>query len=58
MRLMGDEIRDLMDGKPPLRESDMDTPGSRGTGVPSAGKAPRKRPSPDADGGLEPQPGS
>jgi cell division protease FtsH len=54
--LTGDEIRDLMNGKPPYR-ADSDTPAMRGTGVPKAGRTAAKKPSPDA-GGLEPQPES
>jgi len=55
--LSGDEIRGLMDGQSPFRESDSDaTPKS--TGVPSAGKSSRKRPGPEPDAGLEPQPGN
>jgi cell division protease FtsH len=54
--LTGDEIRDLMNGKPPYR-ADSDTPAMRGTGVPKAGRATTKKPAPDA-GGLEPQPES
>jgi len=55
--LSGDEIRGLMDGHSPFRESDSDaTPKS--TGVPSAGKSSRKRPGPEPDAGLEPQPGN
>jgi cell division protease FtsH len=53
--LTGDEIRDLMAGKPPVREIDADvTP--KTTGVPSAGKTAKKRPGGEPDAGLEPQP--
>ncbi len=55
--LTGDEIRGLMNGQTPFRESDSDsTPKS--TGVPSAGKTPRKRPDAEPDAAPEPQPGS
>ncbi len=51
--LTGDELRDLMNGKMPVRE-DEDTPSTpRGTAVPSAGKGRPKR-GPDSE--LEPQP--
>jgi len=56
--LSGDEIKGLMEGHEPVRESDNDgTP--KISGVPSAGKMAKKKPksSPGADG-LEPQPGS
>ena len=53
--LTGDEIRDLMAGKPPVRDIDTDvTP--KTTGVPSAGKTAKKRPGGEPDAGLEPQP--
>ncbi len=51
--LTGDEIRDLLDGKPPNREADQPPP-SRGATVPSAGRG--RKPKPDA--GMEPQPQS
>jgi cell division protease FtsH len=50
--LSGDEIKDLIDGKPPVRDTG-NPPTSRGSVVPTAGKG-RKKPNPDA--GLEPQP--
>ncbi|MCC6777896.1 MAG: cell division protein FtsH, partial [Hyphomicrobiales bacterium] len=49
--LTGDEIKDLLAGKRPTRESIIE-PTSRGSAVPPAGK-PRPRPE---TGGLEPQP--
>jgi cell division protease FtsH len=54
--LSGDEIRDLMNGKPPYRASDAEV--TKGTSVPKAGRPAPKKPTPDAEGGLEPQPGS
>ncbi|PSC06952.1 cell division protein FtsH [Alsobacter soli] len=52
--LSGEEIRDLLNGKPPVRDIS-DEPPSRGAPVvPTAGKG-RPRPEPDA-GGMEPQP--
>jgi len=52
--LTGDEIKDLLNGKPPTRKDDADlNAGPRGSAVPTAG---RGRPSPD--GGMEPQPQS
>jgi len=52
--LTGDEIVNLIAGQPPVRDTADDPPPSRGSAVPSTGKA-RPRPSPEA-GGLEPQP--
>jgi cell division protease FtsH len=49
--LTGDEIKDLLTGKRPTRESAIDPP-SRSSAVPTAGKG-RPRPEP---GPLEPQP--
>ena len=54
--LSGPEIRDLLDGKPPIRDADLDKPTSRGSSIPKTGKAkPKKGGEPDA-GGMEPQP--
>jgi cell division protease FtsH len=56
--LTGKEIRDLLDGKPPVRDLGDDSGGSE-SAVPSAGNSGRKddgQAEPD-DGGLEPQPG-
>jgi len=55
--LTGDEIRNLLNGQPPVRQSDTDTT-PKSTGVPSAGKPVRKRPDAEPDGAPEPQPGS
>ena len=56
--LTGDEIRGLMDGQIPFRETEADA-APKSTGVPSAGKAPpRKRPDPEPGAEPEPQPGS
>ena len=55
--LTGDEIRNLMDGIPPVRESEADA-APKSTGVPSAGKTVRKRPDAEPDAAPEPQPGS
>jgi cell division protease FtsH len=49
--LSGDEIKDLLDGKKPNRESVLEPTGPRTSAVPPAGK-PRPRP----DSGMEPQP--
>ncbi len=49
--LSGDEIKDLLDGKRPNRESVLEPTGPRTSAVPPAGK-PRPRP----DSGMEPQP--
>jgi cell division protease FtsH len=50
--LTGEEIKDLLAGKRPMRESVIEPTAPRGSAVPPAG---RPRPRPDA-GGLEPQP--
>jgi cell division protease FtsH len=50
--LSGEEIRDLLDGKPPVRDVGEPVTPVRGSPVPSAG---RGRPR-ESDGGLEPQP--
>jgi len=55
--LTGDEIRGLLVGQMPLRETDADT-APKTTGVPTAGKTGKKRPGPAPDATPEPQPGS
>src|SRR4051812_47956828 len=50
--LSGDEIRNLLDGHPPVRDSGDNPAPARGSPVPTAG---RNRPR-ESDGGLEPQP--
>ncbi len=55
--LTGDEIRNLMDGIPPVREDGADL-APKSTGVPSAGKTVRKRPDAEPDGAPEPLPGA
>ncbi|NOZ33103.1 MAG: ATP-dependent metallopeptidase FtsH/Yme1/Tma family protein [Alphaproteobacteria bacterium] len=61
--LTGQEIRDLIDGKQPVRETEIEAKSGKGTGVPSAGKSAKKstgkKPAGGgAKGGLEPQPES
>ncbi|HLN09042.1 MAG TPA: ATP-dependent zinc metalloprotease FtsH [Xanthobacteraceae bacterium] len=51
--LSGDEIKDLLGGKPPVREGLNEPPPPRSSAVPTAGKGPRPRPE---AGGMEPQP--
>jgi cell division protease FtsH len=51
--LSGDEIRDLLDGKPPVRESGDGGASKASSAVPTAGKG---RPRPEPDAGMEPQP--
>jgi cell division protease FtsH len=59
--LTGDEIKNLLKGKPPIRDYDDDSGGSKAaaSAVPSTGKAkkakPKKGGEPDT-GGMEPQP--
>jgi cell division protease FtsH len=50
--LSGDEIKDLLNGKRPVRESIIEPTGPRSSAVPTAGKG---RPRPEA-GPMEPQP--
>ncbi|HST94828.1 MAG TPA: cell division protein FtsH, partial [Microvirga sp.] len=50
--LTGDEIRNLLDGQPPIRDSGDTVTSVRGSAVPTAG---RGRPR-ESDGGMEPQP--
>ncbi len=52
--LSGDEIMDLIAGKPPRRDQGDDTPPSRGGAVPKTGKA--NKPGSDEAGDMEPQP--
>jgi cell division protease FtsH len=51
--LSGEELKDLMAGKPIVRTDDDAPTTPRGTAVPKTGKG---RPKPEADGSLEPQP--
>jgi cell division protease FtsH len=51
--LTGEEIRELLNGKPPLRDSGEPKPPSRSSAIPTAG---RNRPRGEPDTGLEPQP--
>ncbi|MCB1384971.1 MAG: ATP-dependent zinc metalloprotease FtsH [Nitratireductor sp.] len=53
--LSGDEIADLLSGKPPRRDQGDDTPPARGGAVPKAGKSPGSKKGGEA-GDLEPQP--
>ncbi|MEM8813781.1 MAG: ATP-dependent zinc metalloprotease FtsH [Pseudomonadota bacterium] len=57
--LSGDEIRNLLDGKPPVRENLDDTPPPRSSAVPSAGgvgKDRKRKDGDEPDAGMEPQP--
>ncbi|WP_018181290.1 ATP-dependent zinc metalloprotease FtsH [Kaistia granuli] len=49
--LSGEEIKNLLDGKPPIRDTGDDTPPSRPSVVPTT-----RGPRPKGDTGLEPQP--
>ncbi|MBO0346906.1 ATP-dependent zinc metalloprotease FtsH [Roseibium limicola] len=51
--LSGEEIRNLLDGKPPVRDTDDDQPIGRASAVPTAGV---KRGGDEPSGGMEPQP--
>jgi cell division protease FtsH len=55
--LTGDELRALMDGQQPTRPDD-NTPQTKATGVPTAGRSGRKRPDAEPGGAPEPQPGN
>ncbi|MEZ5841911.1 MAG: ATP-dependent zinc metalloprotease FtsH [Hyphomicrobiales bacterium] len=52
--LSGDEIRNLLDGKPPVRDTGDDVTQHRTSAVPSAGKS--KKGDSAEPGGMEPQP--
>jgi cell division protease FtsH len=52
--LSGDEIKDLIAGKPPRRDQGDDTPPPRGGAVPKTGKS--RGPKEDGAGDMEPQP--
>ncbi|AXS41789.1 ATP-dependent zinc metalloprotease FtsH [Breoghania sp. L-A4] len=52
--LSGDEIKGLLVGKPPVRETDDDQPVGRSSAVPKTGST--KKDGGEAAGGLEPQP--
>jgi len=55
--LSGKEIKDLLDGKPPVRDVDIDSPPSGASAVPTAGKAKAKKGKDEPDtGGMEPAP--
>lgn len=55
--LSGDEIRDLLEGKPPIRDTEEDVqPRPRSSTVPSTGKGRRADDGEPDAGGLEPQP--
>ncbi|HEV7874072.1 MAG TPA: ATP-dependent zinc metalloprotease FtsH [Enterovirga sp.] len=51
--LSGDEIKGLLNGQPPIRDTGEPPAPARGSPVPSAG---RNRPRGEPEGGLEPQP--
>ena len=53
--LSGDEIKDLLDGKPPVRDTDDDAPPTRVSAVPKTG-AKRRDEGDQPSGGMEPQP--
>jgi cell division protease FtsH len=52
--LSGDEVRDLLAGRRPRRDTVIEPAGTRGSAVPPAGK-PRPRPEAGGAGGMEPQ---
>jgi cell division protease FtsH len=56
--LTGDELRALMDGKQPTRPDDNGPAVPKASGVPSAGRAGKKRPDAPPEPGMEPQPES
>ncbi|MEX0628842.1 MAG: cell division protein FtsH, partial [Cucumibacter sp.] len=53
--LTGAEIHDILEGKSPVRDTEVEVKAPKGTGVPKAGKSGRK-PAGDPSDGLEPQP--
>ena len=54
--LSGQEITDLLKGKPPIREDIDDEPKGKASAVPSAGKGRKAEDKPGPEGGMEPQP--
>ncbi|MEL7430179.1 MAG: cell division protein FtsH, partial [Pseudomonadota bacterium] len=54
--LSGDEIVDLLNGKPPNRDEDAGKPPSRGSAVPSTGASKKKGGEEPDSGDMEPQP--
>ncbi len=55
--LSGDEIKNLLDGQPPIRETDDEPVTTRTSAVPSAGSGKKRDSDGEADaGGMEPQP--
>lgn len=54
--LSGEEIADLLKGKPPNRDEDAGKPPSRGSAVPTAGSASKKKGGEPDAGDMEPQP--
>ena len=56
--LTGDEIRDLMDGMPPVREDGADSRRRRATGVPRPAGRRASAPTPSPMAAPEPQPGA
>ena len=56
--LTGDELRALMEGQQPFRPDDGGNSTPKASGVPSAGKASKKRPDAEPDAEPEPQPGN
>jgi cell division protease FtsH len=52
--LTGDEIKDLLAGRPPVREGVTEPAAPRTSAVPTAGKS-RPRPEPGADVAPQPQ---
>ena len=54
--LTGEELRAIMAGEKPSRDTGDDTPSSRGTTVPKAGPTRDRKPGTEPEGGMEPQP--
>ncbi len=54
--LAGDEIRDLLDGKPPVRDADDDASQPKASAVPSTKGKPKGSTGEEPEGPLEPQP--
>ena len=54
--LAGDEIRNLLAGKPPIRDSDDETPQPKASAVPSTKGKPKGSTGEEPEGPLEPQP--
>ena len=54
--LSGDEIRNLLAGKPPVRETPEEAASTKGSAVPVTKSKPKGSPGGEPEGGMAPQP--